>query len=73
MKETHRVADRVSASPDVGCLENLLLPPFKSVRHIPTRINGKDVKVRKNLWLALLHLCPDNDIRYIWIDALCIN
>lgn len=29
--------------------------------------------VRKNLWLALLHLRLEKIIRYLWIDALCIN
>jgi hypothetical protein len=36
-------------------------------------INGKDVQIRQNLRIALWHLRPKDDERYLWIDAMCID
>lgn len=36
-------------------------------------MNGAGHMVRKNLYLALQNLRLPNDVRVLWIDALCIN
>ncbi|KAF8846418.1 HET-domain-containing protein, partial [Acephala macrosclerotiorum] len=36
-------------------------------------LQGKDFSVRENLWWALWYLRLENDVRTLWIDALCIN
>lgn len=37
------------------------------------KINGSLVSVRDNLWWALYHLRQIDNVRAVWIDALCIN
>ncbi|PMD41093.1 hypothetical protein L207DRAFT_632593 [Hyaloscypha variabilis F] len=36
-------------------------------------INGSEISVRENLWLALQHLRWTSEARVLWIDALCIH
>jgi hypothetical protein len=39
----------------------------------PIVINGYNVYVRQNMWLAMQHLRSDTEVRVLWIDATCIN
>ena len=41
--------------------------------HIPVKLDGKLVKITKNLGVALQHLRLDDAPRTLWVDALCIN
>jgi len=36
-------------------------------------LNGHPVKIRKNLWPALVNLRHPQEERVLWIDAICIN
>jgi hypothetical protein len=36
-------------------------------------VNGSSALVRENLWWALNHLQLEDEMRILWIDALCIN
>ncbi|KAH6667725.1 heterokaryon incompatibility protein-domain-containing protein [Halenospora varia] len=36
-------------------------------------LNGRTCEVRENLWWALYHLRLEDEVRHLWIDALCIN
>ncbi|PMD43516.1 HET-domain-containing protein [Hyaloscypha variabilis F] len=45
-------------------------PPEPS-KHI--LLNGRRCEVRQNLWAALRKLRNERSIRYLWVDALCIN
>jgi hypothetical protein len=36
-------------------------------------VNGQQIKITRNLWLALSHLMRNSEPRVLWIDALCID
>ncbi|KAN0093541.1 Heterokaryon incompatibility protein (HET) domain containing protein [Hyaloscypha variabilis] len=36
-------------------------------------INNRSVKIRNNLWWALMYMREVNNDRILWVDALCIN
>jgi len=36
-------------------------------------LNGQRIKARQNLWYALSRLRNESSVRYLWVDALCIN
>lgn len=42
-----------------------------AVRHV--NCNGRALRVTQNLYLALQQLRMQSDVRYMWIDAVCIN
>jgi hypothetical protein len=39
----------------------------------PIKVEGCSVSITKNLYSALKYLRLENQIRILWIDALCIN
>jgi hypothetical protein len=39
----------------------------------PVLLNGKDFRVQKNLYEALLHFRPTEGRLKLWVDAVCIN
>ncbi|PVH77412.1 hypothetical protein DL98DRAFT_423790, partial [Cadophora sp. DSE1049] len=36
-------------------------------------VNGNSLHVTENLFFALRSICRHHSIRYLWVDAVCIN
>jgi len=58
---------------DVGSFEALSYTWGDARNRKTIQVNGRQFQVTHNLYVALQHLRRDNEVRCLWIDAICIN
>lgn len=58
---------------EVGSSEALSYAWGDATNQKTIQVNGRPFQVTNNLYIALHHLRRENEVRCMWIDAICIN
>ncbi|KAK0736757.1 heterokaryon incompatibility protein-domain-containing protein, partial [Apiosordaria backusii] len=56
-------------------------PPYEALSYVwgsqtrsrPINVNGVEIRSKKSLYTALHDLAPDEGVRILWADAICID